>query len=116
MATICTSFLGEDWIIDFDYRVTFKGYAGRRPDMNQPGEPAEGMEYEPTLITLRRDLPEPNWSTWVDQVMAARRKAEWHERAQPLDVPDWLKDQIEQWLVEDDRAQQCVADDYAEAA
>jgi len=86
MATICTHAFGEDWIIEFDYHITAKAQRGIGPSWNDPGAPAEPMEYEITSVALYRDRsgfgrgpnPEP-----------------------ALDLPRWLESQIIDWLSED---------------
>jgi len=110
------SFLGEDFVATIDYKVTAAAYRGRMPDLNQPGEPAEPMEFEVTLKALRRDIAEPSapdkaklaeiWgaerveATFDVEWQAAylRRMDEWRKTTAPLDTPDWLKQQIEAFL------------------
>lgn len=47
--------LGTEFAADVEVRITAKSYGGRRPDMNQPGEPAEGCEFEVDNIWVGRN-------------------------------------------------------------
>ena len=50
--TFDTLFFEEEVTVDVTYKVTSKGYKGKAPDMNQPGEPPEGPEWDIEDITM----------------------------------------------------------------
>lgn len=112
MATVCTNAFGEDWVIEFDYRVTYRGHRGRGADMRGPGEPPEPMEWVAENVTIRRDLPKPanlsSPSKWRSESLYERALSEWEQKAAPLPLPDWLERQIESWLLESPEAYETV--------
>lgn len=85
MASICTHAFGEDWVIEFDYHITDKGYCGSGPSWNDPGSPPEPMEYEITSVTLYRDRS--GFGRGPDPEPA-------------MDLPQWLETQLLNWLAE----------------
>ncbi len=55
MTQIPLNFMGEEFIADVDYRVTYYGAPAQGPSYCSGGEPAEGPEWEIEYIALRRD-------------------------------------------------------------
>jgi hypothetical protein len=100
MATIHTNAFGQDLVIAFDYRVTYRGHPGRGASFNSPGEPPEPMEFSATITSVRRDIPRPAFETWADHAYAAEREQEWKREIAPIDVGA-LKPIIEEWLATD---------------
>jgi len=110
-ATIYADAFGEDWIVEFNYTITSPGCAAQTYGPPENCYPAEAMEYEVELIALRRDIPTVDYSTWVDQEFAAKCKAARDAERAPVEVPAWLKDQIETWLMESTAAYDAIIDD-----
>lgn len=100
MATICTNAFGEDFVIEFDYRITQHEVAARVSGPPEDCYPAEAMEYEVTLESIRRDLPGiyPPRDQWASPELYDSKAAEHALAVAPLDVPEWLKDVVETWL------------------
>lgn len=75
--------LGQEFLVDFDFKMTSAGYPETGPSFSSPGEPAEAPEFDITVIELdfakrHADVPQP-------------------------EMPEWLKDTITTYLLEDDR-------------
>lgn len=136
MPRVCTNAFGEDFIIDFDYRVTARGCPAKLSGPPENCYQAEPMEWEAELVALRRDLPMPVeidraklikrlGAAYSEDTFEASDKAyrgyhrglieQWERDIAPLDVPAWLKERIENWLQhESDEAQQIVEECEAE--
>ena len=73
-------FLETNFVMNADVVITAPSYPGRRPDLNQPGEPPESAEYAMANITLRFD----------------RGKRSHPRYSEPLELPAWLQELIGQ--------------------
>lgn len=98
----CFTAFDQDWIVSYDYRVTAQGCEARLSGPPEDCYPAEPMEYEITVCSLRRDVPEPKLSHWADQGAAQRRVDAWKAETAPVEIPEWLRDTLEQMLVDSD--------------
>lgn len=84
---------GADFVVDYDYKITCPGRPARWPSWASPGEPPEPMEFEVTVTALREDLPGRSLP------------------APLLQMPEWLKDAIEEDLAgRDDVYEAIIAD------
>jgi hypothetical protein len=70
----CINFLDTDFVVEYDYTVTYAGSHGVAPSLNDPGEPPEAMEFEVTILSIREDTP-GDTGKW-------------------LELPEWLKERI----------------------
>lgn len=58
-------FMGEDFIAEVDYTMTYAGHPGTPPSLSYPGDPPEGPEWDTESIVLYADLPEGPGPAWV---------------------------------------------------
>ena len=72
---------GADYIVGYSYRITSPGAPEQGPSLASGGQPAEPFEFEVTFVDLRKD--------------------EGDKKNEALDVPAWLRAEIETWLYED---------------
>jgi hypothetical protein len=74
---------GLDVVVDYSYTIVSRGCKAHMGSTTYAGHPAEPMWYEVEVEGLREDLPDGKTGTL-------------------LDLPDWLKSQIESELEESD--------------
>ena len=80
-----------EYAVDYDYRITCRAQPATGPTYSCGGQPAEPMEYEVTVTSLSLDAP---------------------GGGQPaLEMPKWLKDQIEETLQESDSVYYQICED-----
>lgn len=101
----------EDWVIQYDYRITSRGCAARISGPPEDCYPAEPMEYEIEVVSMGRDVPKPDVSHWADQGRAAAKLAEWEARVACVEIPAWLRETLEDYLMNDDRVYQEISDE-----
>jgi hypothetical protein len=111
---ITHEFFGRKYEIVFDIKITAPACAATGPTYDCGGEPASPMEWdidgEPELFSLKLDAVHK--SILVDGKWQLTRVAEW-VRDQPLEMPDWLKEAVTEWLHDSDEVA-CMADELAE--
>ena len=76
-ASISLDILDQEYIAEFDYTIKVKAYRGRAPDLHQPGEPPEPMEFEAKVTGLR------------------------DRGGDALEAPQWLLDLVDDYLHQD---------------
>ncbi len=84
---------GADFVVDYDYDITYPGRPATGPSWSSPGEPPEPMEFEVTVTALRKDVH-------------LRKVA-----APLLPMSEWLKDAIEEDLAERDDVYEAIIED-----
>jgi hypothetical protein len=111
---ITHEFFGREYEIVFDIKITAPARAATGPTYDCGGDPASPMEWEidgdPELFTLKL-IPAKNASS-RDGSFHIYVEQEW-VRDQPLEMPDWLKEAVTEWLNESDDVA-CMADELAE--
>jgi hypothetical protein len=111
---ITHEFFGREYLIDFEIKITAPACAATGPTYDCGGEPASPMEWEidgdPELFSLKLiDLTK--WRL-VGGGWESVKTKEW-VRDQPLEMPDWLKEAVTEWLSESDDVAS-MADELAE--
>ena len=89
---ICENILGRDMVIDFDYEIIYEGCEAKLYGPPENCYPAEPMEYDLTFVGISYDAP----------------------NSQHLEVPDWLKETIEEYLAESDDVYERIQSEAAE--
>jgi hypothetical protein len=111
---ITHEFFGREYLIDFDIKITAPACAATGPTYDCGGEPASPMEWEidggPELFSLKF-FDVTKWRLVGSEWKSVTTK-EW-VRDQPLELPDWLKSAVTEWLSESDEVA-CMADELAE--
>jgi hypothetical protein len=110
---ITHEFFGREYLIDFDIKITAPACAATGPTYDCGGEPASPMEWEidgdPELFSLKLgDAPK---FRVVDGIWNIVFEKQW-VRDQPLEMPDWLKEAVTEWLHDSDDVA-CMADEFA---
>lgn len=83
--------IAGEWVtVEYSYEVTAPAYGGRRPDLNQPGEPPEAMEFEVTIEGI--SLPG-------------------QDSEKPLEIPDWLRGILINELTQSDAVYHAIRED-----
>jgi hypothetical protein len=72
---------GAEYVVHYDYKITSPGAPEQGPSYSSGGQPAEPFEFEVTLTDLCKD--------------------EGGGEETSVEVPAWLKEEIENWLFED---------------
>ena len=87
---------GFDYNVSYDFKITAHGNHGVAPSLSYPGDPPEPPEFEIEVIDLRVDTQEGLGPS--------------------LELPAWLKSQLETYLSENGDVFQavCEADDNSD--
>ncbi len=96
----------QEFIVDFDAKVTFAGCPATGPSYASGGEPACDLEWElDGDITIKRLI----WTNERECVWAIKNHATpivpAYAESEPLEIPAWLHDVIVKYLEADDDGQ-----------
>ena len=66
---------GQEMIVEYEFKITSRGYPGCGPSFNSPGEPPEPCEFEVTVHGARfpkqhADVPNPELPEWLKDALA----------------------------------------------
>jgi hypothetical protein len=114
---ITHEFFGREFLIDFDIKITSPGCPATGPSYASGGEPASPMEWE-----IDGDVAIYSLKLVDTNRMMKDEDGKWESiptrdwiRDQCLDLPDWLKEAVTEWLHESDEvagmADELAADD-----
>lgn len=95
MPEFCFSIAGADYIATYSAKVTYEGAPECGPSYASGGQPADPPEFEVTVEALFAD---PR-----DRIPDA-----------PLELPAWLREAIEQAIIDDDDAGAAIMSDHSE--
>ena len=111
---ITHEFFGREYLIDFDLALTSRGCPARLSGPPEDCYPAEAAEWEidgdPEVWTLKlADVLRRRFIDGEIKVVTERG----YVRDQRLELPDWLRDAVVEWLSESDEVAE-MADLLAE--
>lgn len=87
MSKVNITILETNFEVEFDFKITAPSYGGSGPSFLSPGEPPKPCEYEIEVLTLYRA-----------------------GYSEPLDLPAWLKEVLEEELQQNDAVYEIVAE------